>query len=104
MDKRFDNIPLDTETAILARVQMELDKYIAVYEISTWSGFKMSSIILLASDVKELTNKEIEDMVRNSIYYEEGKITMSRKDSNEYVFCNFNFIAPEVEEDDGSFF
>ena len=93
MSNKFDAVPEEDDTLILAQIEADLDGYDALYQKWQWDGITAESIIFLTSDVSALSEDEIKVMVCSSpIVTNKESITFKEADSG-YTFVNFNFVT-----------
>ncbi len=91
MNSKFKDVPLDDDTAIIGEREVKLAEYDALYQMWSWNGITAESLIFLSDDMAELSDAEIESLVRQSpFFHEESKMTIERSESG-YIFTNFNF-------------
>jgi len=89
---KFKNVPIDPDTDILFYKITKIDKYDVLYQIWNWDGIKSESIIFEDDDVKDLSEDEIREIVKTSLFLKdkESNMTFSQSGSG-YTFVNFNF-------------
>lgn len=93
MKNIFNNVPADDYTVILLEFENILDDYQILYQKWCWDNITAESIIFANTDVAELSDNEIEEMVIKSPLFNQGsKLTLSRSDSG-FTFVNFNFVT-----------
>lgn len=93
MSGKFKKVPVEEGTKILFHVEAKLGERPVLYQKWYWDGITAESIIFAAEDVAGLSDKDIENDVRNSPLLQEGsKLTLSRSDAG-FVFVNFNFVS-----------
>jgi len=68
---------------------MKIGAYDALYQAWIWDGISAKSIIFLKNDIENLDEKEIIKLVKDSKFYNTGKVTYSKGD--EFIFVNFHF-------------
>ncbi len=92
MQNTFKNIPVDEDTKILDQKEIEINNYKALYKKWNWDGTLGKSIIFLNSDVAELSNNEIIQLINSSEneFSIEQNSTISRSQSG-FTFINFGF-------------
>jgi len=89
---KFCNVPVDKDTKILGEDQMKFLGYDILYQKWFWDGIYAESVIFHSSDVLDLSNEEIVELVNSSpIVKNKTNTTISRSDKNDFVFVNFNF-------------
>ena len=91
--EKFKNIPTEKDTKILFRFEVKLGIYKVVYESWYWKmeACGAESIIFYHDDIKELSRKEINALVRTSEVINKDSDTTITLNSNGYTFVNFNF-------------
>ena len=90
MNKKFSKVPVEKDTRILFQKEGKLGGIDIRYEIWSWDGYRAESLIFSNDDVSDLTDEEIERLVRTSPFVQEGvSLTLNR--STNFTFCNFNF-------------
>ena len=91
MPKKFTNIPVEKDTRILYQKQGKLGGFDVCQELWSWDGIEAKSIIFSNEDISDLSDEELEQVVRTSPMVKEGSsMTLNSSDSG-YTFCNFNF-------------
>ncbi|WP_413533202.1 hypothetical protein [Empedobacter brevis] len=92
MNKKFQNLPTDSETTILTTIEAKFDEFDCVYQIWVYNAIQASSLIFYKNDIKDLTNEELENLLRTSPLMTDhtSEITFSST-SDDYTFMNFNF-------------
>jgi hypothetical protein len=90
LKNRFNVVPIEADTRILYQQEGKLCGYDIRYEIWSWDGIEAESIIFLNDDVEDLSDQEIETLVRKSPIVKEGSaMTLNR--STDFTFVIFNF-------------
>ena len=90
MPKKFTNIPIEEDTRILFQKKGKLGGFDIRYETWSWDGIEAESIIFANADVEDLTDQEIENLVRITPMVKQGSaMTLNR--STDFTFVNFNF-------------
>jgi len=93
MQTKFDGVPIDEDTKILAQLETNLGNYRVLYQKWFWDGITAESIIFDSQDVVNLTDDEILAEVKESpLVANDSKITLSRSESG-FTFVNFNFVV-----------
>jgi hypothetical protein len=88
--KAFEELPVEEDTTILARLTTNFDDYPVIYEKWFWDGITAESIIFLTEDIQHLDDEALEKYVRESpLVREDSKMTIKRLER--YTFVNFNF-------------
>ena len=91
MINRFNTVPIEPDTRILYQKQGKFCGFDIRYEYWSWDGIEAESIIFSNDDVEDLTDQEIERLVRTSpMVKEDSAMTLNRSDSG-FTYCNFNF-------------
>lgn len=91
LKRKFINVPLESDTRILFEQETIVEGYDALYQWWFWDMFIGESLIFSNDDVEDLTDQEIEKVVRTLPIAKEGSaMTLNRSDSG-FTFCNFNF-------------
>ncbi|MEG2079183.1 hypothetical protein [Chryseobacterium sp.] len=88
-NKKFQNLTTDEETKILFRQQTIFNGYDAMMESWIWDGIEGQSVIFYSNDVKNLTDEELMNLIKE--HYKNETFTISRNNAD-YVFLNFNFM------------
>lgn len=92
MQGKFDAVPVDDNTKILAQLETNLGDYCVLYQKWFWDGITAESIIFDSQDVANLTDEEILAEVKQSpLLSKDTKTTLSRTKSG-FTFVNFNFV------------
>ncbi len=92
MSGKFDNIPVEEDTRILLSLPMKFGPFDIVYQMWSWEGITAESIIFMSEDVAEMSDDELEQMVKNRpTTIDDSGVTLSR--GKEYTFVNFNFVT-----------
>jgi len=88
--KAFEDLPLEEDTTLLARLATNFDDYPVVYEKWFWDGITAESIIFLTEDIQHLDDEALEKYVRESpLVRKDSPMTIKRLER--YTFVNFNF-------------
>ncbi len=91
MSEKFNNVPTDPETNIILQKLATIDEYEVLYQAWNWQGVAAESIIFASDDIKTLTDKQLEEIIRPlPLLQKDTKITIKRSDSG-FTFVNFNF-------------
>lgn len=96
MDKRFDNIPLESNIIVLASIEAFLDKYLVCLRITAWGEMRLTSLIMVTEEIAHVSDEKIIDLIQKSRYYNEGSIDITR--GAEYVMVEFNYFIDEFKE------
>jgi len=90
MSEKFGRVPIEKDTRILYRKEVQIGNYDILYEKWNWEGIKAESFIFASDDISGLTDEQIEQEARKSqLVKGESQITLKR--SKEFTFVNFNF-------------
>lgn len=93
MKNKFNTVPVDDDTKIFAQVETDLGEYEILYQKWGWDGVVAESIIFLDDEVSNLSETELENLVRESpLVNVNSKLTISRCRSG-FTFVNFNFLS-----------
>jgi len=96
MAGKFDMVPVESDTVILAGLESMLGMYDVLYQKWLWDGIQGESFIFVSSDVAGLDDPALEALARSSPMLKPGcNITMRRGD--QFTFVNFNFLTIEDE-------
>ncbi len=91
MKDKFKNVPIEEDTKLLFSNEFKFDGRDVLYQMWSWDGIQGESLIFLTEDVKDLTEDQIKEMVKESpLVKKKDSITYSQGDSG-YTFLNFNF-------------
>jgi len=91
--KKFENVPVESDTKILFQEEVKFGEHEALYQKWFWDGITAESLIFLSEDVSHIDDETIKEEVLNSpLANAESSVTLKRSESG-YVFVNFNFIA-----------
>lgn len=88
---KFNNVPIEEDTKIIFQLQETLGEYDILYQKWFWDGITAESIIFANEDIAELTDKEIEEEVKDSPLLNEGSSVTLKRSSSGFTFVNFNF-------------
>jgi hypothetical protein len=92
---KFDAVPLDDDTSILAQNEVAVGGYGALHPVWKWEGIKAESIIFLTADVSSLYDDDLKQLLVSEAMVTPGSsVTVSHSDSG-YTFLNFNFQDPD---------
>ena len=93
MSDRFKNVPIDDDTKILVSLPARFGEFEVLYQKWCWDGIAAESLILVACDVLDKTDAELETEIRESpLVKPNSQVTIKRAASG-YTFVNFNFSA-----------
>lgn len=91
MQSKFEQVPVEEGTKILYQHEALLGDVDVLHQMWSWDGVVAESIIFVSDDVSELSDSELEHLVRLSpIVKSDSAITLTRTTS-EFTFVNFNF-------------
>ena len=91
MSDKFDTVPVEEDTQVLASLKATLGEYEVLYQKWFWDGITAESIIFISEDVEQMSDKGLETKVRTSpAVKSDSEITIKRSDSG-FTFVNFNF-------------
>ncbi len=90
MNTKFANIPVERDTRILYQKEFKFGEFEVRYENWLWDGIEAESIIFSNDDIGDLTDQEIEALVRTSPIVKEGS-ALTLKRTSDFTFVNFNF-------------
>jgi hypothetical protein len=86
-------VPVEEDTRIRGRTIITVGGREALYERWSWDGVLGETIVFVSQEVIALSDKELEEVVRQSPLVEaDSQITIKRADSG-FTFVNFNFRA-----------
>lgn len=95
---RFQDVPVEDDTAILFSLQCKLGEMDILYQKWLWDGITAESFIFVSDDVVKLTDAALEKEVRTSpAVKSDSSITIKRSDSG-FTFVNFNFVTDEDDD------
>ena len=89
MEEIFKKRKIDLDTQVIQENPLKIKEYNCLHEIWKWEAIKGESIIFLTSEVDQLGNDVLEDLVNDSGLVTSPIFTHSRGDVFTYV--NFNF-------------
>lgn len=93
---KFDNVPVEADTAILFQHEVKLGGYDVLYQKWVWDGVTAESIIFTNDDTIGLEDHEIEAEVRLSPLVNKNEdMTLKRSESG-FTFVNFNFQTEDL--------
>jgi hypothetical protein len=88
---KFDAVPRDDETRIIASEKLWLDKIQCLYEKWYWDGVAGESLVFADEDVADWTDEHLEFFISRANLLEAlSQVTVSRNKSG-FTFVNFNF-------------
>jgi len=89
---RFANIPVDAETRILSRAEIEVEGLAnAIIESSRSDGAYMESLIFVSADVADKDDESLEALVRATGKPKTDSTMTINRDPGGYTFVNYNF-------------
>lgn len=90
MNDKFENIPVEPNTKIHFSSPMKWGGLDIVYQKWSWGDIRAESIIFLTEDVKDMSDKALEEDIREGpLVRKDSKMTIKRGDK--FTFVNFNF-------------
>lgn len=96
MSSKFDAVPVESDTTILASFEAKMDEHDVLYQKWVCDGIRGESFVFVAADVAALSDKGLEAFARSSpMIKPESSVTMTRGDA--YAFVNFNFASTDDE-------
>ncbi|MEI6606607.1 MAG: hypothetical protein WCP35_14965 [Verrucomicrobiota bacterium] len=96
MSTKFDAVPVESDTTILASFKARMDPYEVLYQKWSFDGILGESIIFAAADVAALNDDELEAFARSSpMIKSETSVTITRREA--FAFVNFNFVCADDE-------
>ncbi len=90
MNEKFNDVPLDDDTTILYERILKDDKYEALYQIWSWEGITAQCMIFLETDVEELSDNDLEKIVKSLIAIDEKTKFDIKRNAKGYTFVNFS--------------
>jgi len=94
MKGKFDAVPVESDTAVLASLESRLGDYEVLYQKWIWDGIQAESFIFENGDVDGLDDEALEALARSSpMLSPGGSVTVKR--GEDYSFVNFNFLVLE---------
>jgi len=99
MSEKFKNVPVEEDTHILYELEIPLDKYHVLHQKWFWEGIISESIIFANEDVADITDSELENIVKATPLFDkdsEFPFTLVRHESG-FTFVNFNQEPVEAE-------
>lgn len=91
MNKKFNNVPLDSDTTILEQKEIKINNLDALHQIWNWDGLKGESLIFCNEDFSEISQDELIEKCQKTKLLEHGSTPTYKKNSNGFTFVNFNF-------------
>jgi len=86
--EKFKNLTIEEDTKMLSEAFFKLGEYDAKAEIWVWDGITASSIIFYKSDVRNFTEDELVNLIREKIPMGDD---YTFTDNGEYIFFNYGF-------------
>lgn len=83
MKEKFKDIPVEEDTNVLERQELEVSGYEAVYERWSWEAIKAESYIFFNDDLGDISKDELLNLI--------GKAGATYKKGQKYTFVNFGF-------------
>jgi hypothetical protein len=97
MNKKFENVPVESDTVILFEKEHTIGKFDVLYQIWRWGIYTANSIIFISNDVEELREEEIIEIVKkDSVFKGSSSISFKRSECG-FTFVNFNFEEDEPD-------
>lgn len=91
MQSKFEQVSLEEGTKVIHQQEAALGDYEVLYQIWCWDGITAESIVFASDDVSELSDIDLEKLVRQSpIVKSNSSVTLTRT-APEFTFVNFNF-------------
>ena len=91
MSNKFATLPTEKGTKILFQQEAKFEEYDVLYQKWFWAGITAESIIFVTADISDLSDNEIESMVKSSpLVKEDSSITLEHGKTG-FTFVNFNF-------------
>ena len=91
MTNKFDGVQTEEDTSILNRMEVKLGDYEVLYEKWSWDGISAESIIFANTDIKDLSDKELEAEVKASPLVKSSSDITIKRSKTGFTFVNFNF-------------
>ncbi len=96
MSSKFDAVPVESDTAILASFSAKIDDYDVLYQKWLCDGVVGESFVFAAADVATMSDDELEALARSSpMIQPQSSVTVTR--GGAYAFVNFNFASADDE-------
>lgn len=92
---KFDNVPIEEDTAILFSTEATLDDFDVLYQKWYWDGIEAESIIFVADDINNMNDNALKSFVSESPLVEDPSMTIAR-DRKGFTFVNFNFKSQSL--------
>lgn len=93
MTEKFKDIPVDSDTKILANVEAKIAEYDVVYQKWYWGGIQAESVIFYNDDIAELDEDQVKKEVSLCTALVKEGSQLTYKKGEKYTFVNFNFIT-----------
>jgi hypothetical protein len=93
MPGKFADVPVEPDTVVLAKDEVEIDGVRALFEIWFWEGIEASSLIFSSNDIAHLTDQALLAWLVDKGYLEKddlGTATIKRN-KNGFDFINYRF-------------
>ena len=88
---RFEGVPVEEDTRLLSRTEMEIEGVPVRHENWSWDGVYGETLVFVSADVESKDTESLKAFARASGRVSRGsEITIKRSDSG-YTFVNFNF-------------
>lgn len=96
LDKKFENVPVEEDTTVLASLNLKFFDIDAHYEKWFFDGIYGETLVFLNDDIKDFTHDALKkELIESTMAEADGKITVER--TGEFSFFNFNFKHDEDE-------
>ena len=89
MIEKFKNRKIDSGTEILKESFVKIGRFNCLHEQWKWESTKGESVIFLTDEVRDLNQKDLEDIVKSSGFVKKYVFTHSK--GNEFTYVNFNY-------------
>lgn len=91
MQSKFEQVPVEKDTRVLYQHEARLGGYDVLHQMWCWDGVTAESVIFDSSDVSELSDQELEEVVRLSpMVKPNSSITLTRN-ASEFTYVSYNF-------------
>lgn len=93
MSGKFEKVPVDPETEVRQKREVEVNGYPALHQQWNWQGIAGESLVFSERDVAKLSNAGLKKLVGSSSFVKgQGPVMLSRSGEG-YIFVNFNYNA-----------
>lgn len=93
MTEKFKNIPVESDTEILASVEAKIADYDVIYQKWYWGGIHAESVIFSNDDIADLDEDQVKSKVSKCTALVKEGSQLTYKKGEKYTFVNFNFIT-----------